>query len=207
MSDRPDIHERVLSASSTGELMAIYDEWALAYEEDVAKTWGYHGPAAAIEQLINYVQPAGTSVLDAGCGTGLVGALLKNRGFADIHGIDYSAGMLAEATKKSIYSSLEQADMNRPLPLNSDIYDAVTCVGTFTGSHVKPDAFRELARVTKPGGILSCTVRTDYWEASNCRNLLIEMDVAGEVVIEEIRKEPYILSENSTCHLVLLRVC
>lgn len=147
------------------------------------------------------------SVLDAGCGTGLVGALLKNRGFADIHGIDYSAGMLAEATKKSIYSSLEQADMNRPLPLNSDIYDAVTCVGTFTGSHVKPEAFRELARVTKPGGILSCTVRTDYWEASNCRNLLIEMDVAGEVVIEEIRKEPYILSENSTCHLVLLRVC
>jgi ubiquinone/menaquinone biosynthesis C-methylase UbiE len=207
MSSRPDIHEKVLSSSSTEELMATYDEWAKSYEQDVADTWGYYGPAAATEHLTQYVDPAGAKVLDAGCGTGLVGVLLKQKGFTEVHGIDYSAGMLAQAEQKAIYASLEQMDMNQPLPLESAVFDAVTCVGTFTGSHVKPEAFRELARVTKPGGMLSCTVRTDYWEASNCRNLLIAMDGAGEVVIEEIRKEPYILSEQSTCHLVVLRAC
>ena len=97
MKMRTDIHEKVLSCGSTEELMDTYDEWAKTYEQDVAETWAYYGPAAATEHLTRHVDPEGAKVLDAGCGTGLVGALLKQKGFPEIHGIDYSAGMLAQA--------------------------------------------------------------------------------------------------------------
>ena len=103
MSDRPDIHEKVLNASSTSELMEIYDEWALVYEEDVAETWGYRGPSVTVGTLIEFVNPETCAVLDAGCGTGLVGALLQQAGFKQIDGIDYSEGMLEQARLKGAY--------------------------------------------------------------------------------------------------------
>jgi len=38
-----------------------------------------------------------TSILDLGCGTGLIGKYLFEMGFTEIHGIDASSGMLREA--------------------------------------------------------------------------------------------------------------
>ena len=35
------------------------------------------------------------SVLDLGCGDGMVGSALRDRGFSSVHGMDLSPGMLA----------------------------------------------------------------------------------------------------------------
>jgi predicted TPR repeat methyltransferase len=43
-----------------------------------------------------------------GCGTGLVGAELKVRGFTNIMGIDASKGMLEVAALKNAYSDLRE---------------------------------------------------------------------------------------------------
>lgn len=207
MSDRPDIHEKVLNASSTSELMKIYDEWALAYEEDVAETWGYHGPSVTVGTLIEFVNPETCAVLDAGCGTGLVGVLLQQAGFKQIDGIDYSEGMLEQARLKGAYQALEKMDMNQALTIASDRYEAVTCVGTFTGSHVRPQALKELVRITKPGGALSCTVRSDYWYETNFSQVVSDLEAGGELKVERIEEHPYIISDESTCRLLLLRAC
>ena len=207
MRERPDIHEKVLNASSTRELMEIYDEWALAYEEDVAQTWGYHGPSVTVGTLIEFVDPESSAVLDAGCGTGLVGVLLQQAGFKQIDGIDYSEGMLEQARLKGAYEALEKMDMNQALTIASDRYDAVTCVGTFTGSHVRPQALKELVRITKPGGVLSCTVRSDYWHEANFSQLVSDLEAGGELKVERIEEYPYIISDESTCRLLLLRAC
>jgi len=47
-------------------------------------------------------------VLDMGCGTGLVGQALVNNKFEKITGVDCSEGMLEEAEKKDIYTSLNK---------------------------------------------------------------------------------------------------
>jgi predicted TPR repeat methyltransferase len=206
MGKQADIHVKILTASSTDELMGVYDGWADAYEQELLEEWGYTSPQKAVQLLSDITTLQGMRVLDAGCGTGLVGALLKESGAASLAGIDYSPGMLAKAEAKQVYDSLDKMDMNEPLPLPSNSFDATTCIGTFTATHVKPDAVRELVRVTRSGGALIFTVRDDYWQATNFIDLITELHVEKLVFIEQIRLEPYIHSEGSECRFVVLRV-
>ena len=206
MGKQADIHVKILTASSTDELMGVYDGWADGYEQELLEEWGYTSPQKAVQLLSDIMTLQGMRVLDAGCGTGLVGALLKKSGAASLTGIDYSPGMLAKAEAKQVYDSLDKMDMNEPLPLPSNSFDATTCIGTFTATHVKPDAVRELVRVTRSGGALVFTVRDEYWQATNFVDLITELHVEKLVFIEQIRLEPYIHSEGSECRFVVLRV-
>jgi len=206
MGKQADIHVKILTASSTDELMGVYDGWADAYEQELLEEWGYTSPQKAVQLLSDIMTLQGMRVLDAGCGTGLVGALLKKSGAASLTGIDYSPGMLAKAEAKQVYDSLDKMDMNESLPLPSNSFDATTCIGTFTATHVKPDAVKELVRVTRSGGALVFTVRDDYWQATNFVDLITELHVEKLVFIEQIRLEPYIHSEGSECRFVVLRV-
>jgi len=207
MGEQADIHVKILTAASTDELMEVYDGWADRYDRELLEDWGYTSPQKAVQLLLDAMGSPELTVLDAGCGTGLVGVLLKEAGMSSLTGIDYSPGMLAEAGKKGVYDALHTMDMNLPLTLPSDSFDAVTCIGTFTSTHVKPEAVKELARVTRSGGVLVFTVRDDYWQSTNFIDLVAELHVSGVAGIEQIRLEPYIHSEGSECRFVVLRVC
>ena len=207
MGEQAEIHVKILTAASTDALMEVYDGWADRYDRELLEDWGYTSPQKAVQLLLEAMDSPMLAVLDAGCGTGLVGVLLKEAGLSSLTGIDYSLGMLAEAERKGVYDALHTMDMNLPLTLPSDSYDAVTCIGTFTSTHVKPEAVKELARVTRSGGVLVFTVRDDYWQSTNFIDLVIELHVSGVARIEQIRLEPYIHSEGSECRFVVLRVC
>ncbi|MBT5067327.1 MAG: class I SAM-dependent methyltransferase [Halieaceae bacterium] len=201
-----DIHTKILTASTTEELMGIYDNWAQGYETQLLDEWGYTSPQTAVKLLASAMQLDEVHVLDAGCGTGLVGLALSEAGVAYLTGIDYSPGMLAEARQKGVYQALDCMDMNQPLAIAADVYDAVTCIGTFTSTHVVPEALFELIRVTRSGGAVVFTVRDDYWAATGFANLVADLHTSGRVVIEQIRLEPYIHSEGSKCRFVVLTV-
>ena len=111
-------------------------------------------------------------VLDAGCGTGLVGQLLAKARKFQIDGVDYSQSMLDEAQAKGCYRALQQVDLNQPLQIAADSYDAVICIGTFTLGHVRPEALHEMLRITKSGGQICFTVRDEFWLKSNFGSLL-----------------------------------
>ena len=206
MGEQADIHVKILSAASTDELMDVYDGWAARYDDELLGEWGYTSPQKAVDLLSESMRLSNLRVLDAGCGTGLVGSLLKVAGVPNITGIDYSSGMLAQAQEKRIYDALHLMDMNQSLDLASNSFDAVTCIGTFTSTHVKPDAVRELVRVTRPGGSVIFTVRDDYWRATHFVDLVAELHATKTVCLEQIRLEPYIQSEGSQCRFVVLTV-
>jgi predicted TPR repeat methyltransferase len=207
MAKQADIHVKILTAASTNELMQVYDGWADRYDRELLEDWGYTSPQKAVHLLLEAMASNDLAVLDAGCGTGLVGVLLREAGISTLTGIDYSPGMLAEAERKGVYDTLHTIDMNNPLTLPSDSFDAVTCIGTFTSTHVKPQAVTELARVTRSGGVLVFTVRDDYWRSTNFVDLVTELHISDVARIEQIRLEPYIHSEGSECRFVVLRVC
>ena len=194
MGEQADIHVKILTAASTDELMEVYDGWADRYDRELLEDWGYTSPQKAVQLLLEAMGSPELTVLDAGCGTGLVGVLLKEAGMSSITGIDYSPGMLTEAERKGVYDALHTMDMNLPLTLPSDSYDAVTCIGTFTSTHVKPEAVKELARVTRSGGVLVFTVRDDYWQSTNFIDLVTELHVSEVARIEQISR-----SRMSTC--------
>jgi predicted TPR repeat methyltransferase len=67
----------------------------------------YIGPVVAAEQLSKKLTEFGykndVSILDLGCGTGLVGEQLHNLGYQNIHGLDLSQELLNVAHEKGIY--------------------------------------------------------------------------------------------------------
>ena len=95
MGEQADIHVKILTAASTGELMEVYDGWADRYDRELLEDWGYTSPQKAVRLLLEAMGSHELAVLDAGCGTGLVGVRLKEAGMLLLTGIDYSPGMLA----------------------------------------------------------------------------------------------------------------
>jgi predicted TPR repeat methyltransferase len=67
-------------STSTSEVMRQYDEFASTYDETLLTQWGYQAPAMAAELLARHM-PLQSTVLDAGCGTGLTGHELHRVGF------------------------------------------------------------------------------------------------------------------------------
>ena len=89
MGEQADIHVKILTAASTDELMEVYDGWADRYDRELLEDWGYTSPQKAVQLLLAAMDSPGLAVLDAGCGTGLVGVLLKETGTSSLTGIDY----------------------------------------------------------------------------------------------------------------------
>lgn len=206
MTNRRSIHERVLSATDADQLASAYADWASSYDADLTGEMGYRAHTAVAQALRAVLAPDDTRVLDAGCGTGLVGVELSRLGYGTIDGVDYSPDMLAEAEHKAVYAELDEADLTGDLDIPTDRYDAVTCVGTFTLGHVGPSALGELVRVTRPGGYLCFTVRDEAWQRDDYPAALQALTDDGRWSEVSVEVVPYIEEEGSTCHLCLYRV-
>jgi predicted TPR repeat methyltransferase len=206
MVQRKEIHDRVLAATSTDELMAVYGEWAELYDHDLIDELGYVAPVMAATVLQQHLTMAEPAILDAGCGTGLVGEVLHREGFTRLDGLDYSTEMLARAEQKKIYGTLLHEDMTGPLDIADDRYDAVISVGTFTCGHVGPTGLYELVRITKPSGLICFTVREQAWQEDDYRRVLTDLQTQKRWQQRELRPAPYIQDEGSTCMIGCFQV-
>ena len=73
----------------------IYDKFAPVYGSLYAKT---NNGSAEIAEIVNrLVQDKQAKIIDFGCGSGQVGARLKEHGFEELTGVDGSERMLEEA--------------------------------------------------------------------------------------------------------------
>ncbi|MEM7018717.1 MAG: class I SAM-dependent methyltransferase [Pseudomonadota bacterium] len=206
MGHRKEIHDRVLNAKDTKALISVYDEWADHYDHDLLNEMGYPAPASAVQLLLSHLQDHAARILDAGCGTGLVGELLKQQGCQQIDGLDYSEAMLAKASSKNIYQALFQEDLMGTLTLAADKYDALISVGTFSCGHVKSKAFSELIRVTKPGGYICATIREQAWDEENYDEAMAALESGGYWKLLETQIGEYIQQEGSRCKICLYQV-
>ena len=145
-------------------------------------------------------------VLDAGCGTGLVGEVLRRLGYENIDAMDYSEDMLSEARKKSVYKELMQEDLSRRMDIPDNAYDATICVGTFTYAHVGPEAFEELLRITRPGGIICFTIRDGAYEEYGYRDKMLEMEATAKWELQELREADYLVKEEVTAKFCTYKV-
>ncbi|MFL5236111.1 MAG: class I SAM-dependent methyltransferase [Rhizomicrobium sp.] len=146
-------------------------------------------------------------ICDIGCGPGHVARYLRDHG-ADVFGLDLSPGMLDEARRLSPEIPFRQGNM-----LALDLPDAsLAGISAFYAIvHLPPgavpQAFREMARVLKPGGLLLLsfhigeeTVHRDEWldrpvtldfRFFSPHAIQSDLEVAGLVIQEIIEREPY----------------
>lgn len=161
-----DVEERlaaVLAAGEVEEVRRLYDEWAPTYDgEEVAALLGYAGPERVAARVAELVDPR-TDVLDAGCGTGLVGVALAARGFGSLDGLDLSPGMIRRARRRRVYHDLGPADLRPGVPGARAKFGVVTCVGALVPGHLGPGALIGFARAAVAGGYVVAAIPEDTW--------------------------------------------
>ncbi|MBE3001029.1 class I SAM-dependent methyltransferase [Nocardiopsis sp. HNM0947] len=205
MSEPRHVLDRIYSLKNPAEAEGAYDEWAETYEHDTTEGLGYVAPQRAAELLRDLLPDnPRAEVLDAGCGTGLVGQSLSGLGLEVVDGIDLSTAMLDRARDKGAYRNLDKADMTRRLSIADDSYDAVICVGTFTEGHVGPEGIDELVRVARPGAPLVLTITDAVWESEGFADHVAGLEKDGRVAIEQTA--PGSVYHVITCNQVVLRV-
>lgn len=116
-----------------------------------------------LELLSRHVgSPADLSVLDVGCGVGNYHGVLKDR-IGKLTGVDPSAECIAEARQR--HPDLEYATYDgERIPYPADHFDAAYAICVM--HHVLPEIWpvfaSELARVTRPGGIVAIFEHNPY---------------------------------------------
>lgn len=163
MQRRRDRVQWVYAAKNNRELEERYDEWADEYDADLREEFDWIAPRVTVGLFAKYLA-RDARILDAGVGTGLVGECLIDAGYRELHGIDLSVGMLDAARSKTIYRELRQMTLGEPLDFADDTFDAVISVGVFTTGHAPAHAFDELVRITKDGGYIFFSLKTELHE-------------------------------------------
>lgn len=198
--------DKVYTARNHEELMDAYKDWAGDYDEDTVGRFGYVAHIVTGDALSNVVESRKSRILDAGCGTGLVGKVLAEKGFTRIDALDYSKEMLEEAERKNVYRNLFHADLSKPLKIENDAYDAVACTGTFTYGHVKAEAFDELIRITRPGGHICFTIREGAFEDYGYRERMIDLEMKRMWELISMQDADYLREEGVICKMCTYKV-
>lgn len=149
-----------------GNIAEHYDELCSHYEE-VYLTAGWHDPLKCAELAKEVIgdKAAESHVLDMGCGTGLVGQYLKERGFEHIVGVDASRGMLDKAAEKNSYTELKELFLGLPETFPRELqnrFHVVTGSGILADNHLDNKVFEEMLMALKVGGYAVFATRTQY---------------------------------------------
>ena len=189
--DGPDLPPEGLLGTAydleTGEeTLAHYQRWAATYDQEVGVDNGYAQPARCAAALDEATDRPG-SVLDVGCGTGLSGIALRDVGFTDLDGCDFSPPMLERAAATGVYRRLFEADLNAGLGIQDGTYDHAVAVGVFSFAHIRPDALRSVIPAVRPGGTVVVGLNVHFWDVGTFPAELdaIETDGLASVVSRE----------------------
>ena len=200
--DKLDIYK----LKTSKELLQYYQGWAdnNKYNKDMVD-WNYTAPQETVSILKKYAFNKNFKILDAGCGTGLVGIELKKYGYSNIEGVDFSQSML-NLVPQGIYKKIEKIDLNKPLKFKDNMYDVLMCVGTFTYGHVKPKALDELIRITKNRGLICFTINEGIYEEYGFDKKIKELSDSKSWNVKEFFKSNYITTKDVDAWLCLAEI-
>jgi SAM-dependent methyltransferase len=144
--------------------LADFNDHALSYSETMKQNIGWTGvkhdalvaaKANLLKRLLrkHVADPASASILDVGCGIGLVECHLQGV-VGQLHGIDVSAESVRAATAACPKGQFSVYDGNH-IPFADESFDLVFAICVV--HHVPPQSWNdftgEMARVLRPGGL------------------------------------------------------
>ena len=135
----------------------VFDQYADSYDTEL-QDLNYQGPRLLMQALEKYFPAAADLiVLDAGCGTGLCGKVLKP--FAKrLEGVDLSEKMLEKAGRLNCYDKLTAAELTDFLGSHPETYDLIVAVDTLNYFGDLEAPFRSAEIALRAGGTLIFTL-------------------------------------------------
>ncbi|MBK8293945.1 MAG: class I SAM-dependent methyltransferase [Solirubrobacterales bacterium] len=166
------------------DVEAHFDDIAGEYDESLPPHVVEHYLAKRIA-FVRELMPAG-SILDVGCGTGVVASRLADAGY-EMTGVDPSAGMLEHLRNTDDRVTAVQGSATE-LPFEDGKFDLTMCVAVMhhiAQPELVHESLKEMARVTKPGGLVLVwdhNPRNPYWKNLMAR---VPQDDGSERLIPE----------------------
>jgi predicted TPR repeat methyltransferase len=138
----------------------IFDDFADDFDQKLGLVQ-YAGPRLLIGALTQAMGSRSVNAtLDAGCGTGLCGPLLRPL-TATLAGVDLSPRMLAHARQRGLYDQLHEAELVGFMTAHARLFDVVTCADTLEYFGNLADVMGAAAVTLQPGGVLGFTVEAE----------------------------------------------
>ena len=207
MAQKDIVHKVPLhTLKSTDEVRDLYDDWSKndKYNQDMID-WEYSGPREVVSAFLPHASRKDIKILDAGCGSGLVGEELSKEGYSIIHGADIAAKLM-NSIPAGIYQELHNIDLNKPINFTDDFFDAVLCVGTFTFGHVKAKALSEFTRIVKSGGIIGFTINEGVFLDHGFKSELDHLVIQKKITQLDFYLSDYLSSKGVKAWLGIYRV-
>ena len=162
-----------------------FDAVADAYDDSLPQHVMEHYIARRVTFIRDHV-PAGSRVLDVGCGTGVLAERMLREGY-DVTGADPFAAMLEHMRARDPRLKAVHAP-GQHLPFENGAFDFACCVAVM--HHIADpkdvhDTLVEMCRVTKPGGqvlVWDHNPRNPYWPILMKR---VPQDTGAERLIPE----------------------
>ncbi len=146
---------------------ATFDIISEIFDDRLRRALRYRGPEQVVERIAREHGGGDGSlvVCDAGCGTGLVGPLL--RPYARLlRGVDLSPGMLEKARAREVYDDLVVAELTTFFLASPGAYDVITAADVFVYMGDIRPVFAAIAGALRPGGVFVSTLERAEEEGS-----------------------------------------
>ena len=130
----------------------LYESWADSYDDELQEN-RYASPQRTAQALRSCAIDTHASVYDIGCGSGVSGAYLKQAGFSNLVGSDFSAPMLDKARAKNLYQALHLADLTDPFEFVHKPIQLATAVGVMAPGHAPSSLITNVFDLLAVGGL------------------------------------------------------
>ncbi len=134
-------------------MQALFDQSAKSFDADVSRL-GYRAPGLVVETLARLVVGEQfATLLDAGCGTGLCGPLVRSV-CERLIGVDLSSQMIERARQRSCYDELHVAELVTFTRDRKNSFDAIVCADTLVYFGALDEPLRAMNQSLRAGGLL-----------------------------------------------------
>ncbi|MDT5331659.1 MAG: hypothetical protein QOF31_2956, partial [Mycobacterium sp.] len=135
-----------------------FDAFAASFEAKL-QSLSYRAPDIVAATLADTGLAADgrLDILDIGCGTGLCGPLLRPYA-SRLIGVDLSAGMLAHAREKNVYTDLRQCELTEFLRARHEAFDVMVSADTLVYFGDLLEFCKSAASGLRPFGLLIFTL-------------------------------------------------
>jgi pyridoxal phosphate phosphatase PHOSPHO2 len=191
LEDEPELKQQRLAwrQYDPEELEIISQFWnhrAKKYDKEVVEDWRYTAPIVCSHLFLHFFQDFLKSgknlrVLDAGCGTGLVGEALHKllvqelypcSSSLNLEALDISSTMLDVCKDRQVHSAYHCRALGANQMSDLESYDGILCVGTFQIGGPSPrETLSDFLRKTNPGGLICFTIQLDFLQSEE--NILL----------------------------------
>ncbi len=157
-------------ASPSAYVKALFDQYAGNFDHHLVDVLRYRTPSVLVEALRRHLPLGELDVLDAGCGTGLCGPLLRPLACL-LEGVDLSPHMLDKARDTGLYDGLYCGEMVGYLRVRPDSIDAIVAADVFVYVGDLKPVFSVARLALRGGGVFAFSVEEhDGTEAFALRN-------------------------------------